>query len=155
MSYSTDINKSLHGREIGLQYPSSGKTGSTFNPTILLGPEAMKLGITTAESTAGILAPYGVSLLTTGSSAVHTLAPPIPGIAKFIYSSGGATAFVKTRNDETLESSRGSTFTTARFVGACVLHLVGLTTARWLINGMGGDSGDSANSPAISLATST
>lgn len=155
MSYNNSINKSLWGREMGFQYPSSGGTGSTHNPTLLVGPEALRAGVTTSVSTAGVMAPYGIQGISTESSGVHTLAPPIPGVEVAIYSSGGATGYVKTRNNETIESSRGSMFTTLVFNAAGMARLIGLTTARWLLSGMGGDSGTSSQAPAIALATST
>ncbi len=155
MSYASYITKSIHGRQLGLRSLSSGQIGSTFPHDLIVGPEAVQQNVTTNESTAGVFRPFGVSVVSTGSSAVHTQAPPIPGVEKTIYSSGGATAYVKSANSETFESSRGSTFTVLKFNGAGVARLVGLTTARWLLTGMGGDSGDSANAPSIALATST
>lgn len=146
MSFSERINKSLHGREIGLEYASSAITGSTHNPTFLNGPEALRQAVTTDETTAGIMAPYGLSLLTTGSSAVHTLAPPIPGIEKMLYSSGGSTGYVKTRNGETIETSAASTNTTLSWTGRGLVTLVGLTTARWLAEDI---------PTTVSLSTST
>lgn len=155
MSYESYITKSLHGRELGLRAMSSVAIGSTFPHNQLVGAEGVQQGVSTSVSTAAVIPPFGVRGVSTASSGVHTLAPPIPGVEVTIYSSGGATAFVKTANNETIESSRGSTFTTMRFVAAGVARLMGLTTARWLGLGMVGDSGDSANSPAITLATST
>lgn len=155
MSYAANITKSIFGRQLGLRQMSSGQIGSTHPHDLLVGAEGVQQNVTTAESTAVVFRPFGVSVITTESSGVHTMAPPIPGVEKTIYSSGGATGYVKTKNSETLESSRGSTFTTMKFNGAGIARLVGLTTARWLLTGMGGDSGDSANAPAIALSTST
>ena len=155
MSYAANITKSLFGRQLGLQQMSSGQIGSSHPHDLLVGPEALRKGISTSVSTAQVVPPFGLRNLSTVSSGVHTLGAPIPGVEVTIYTSGGATEFVKTQNSETLESSRGSSFTVARFVAQSVLHLVGISTARWLIMGMGGDSGDSANGPAITLATST
>src|SRR3990172_4866395 len=114
MSFEARMSASIHGREFGLQRMSSVEMGSTFPGVFLVGSEAIRQNVATADTTAGILRPFGLSVLSTGSSAVHTLGPPIPGIVKTIISSGGATAFVKTRNAETIESSQGSTFTTMR-----------------------------------------
>ena len=155
MSFEARMSASIHGREFGLQRMSSVEMGSTFPGTLLVGAEALRQNVSSAETTALILRPFGLSNLSTVSSGVHTLGPPIPGITKTIVCTGGATEFVKTRNSETLESSRGSTFTVMRFVGYGIAHLIGLTTARWLLSGMAGDSGDSANAPAIALSTTT
>lgn len=154
MSYAAKITKSLFGRQLGLRQMSSAEIGSTHPHDLLVGAEGVQRGVD-AGSTAGNLPPYGITQCATGSSAVQTLAPPIPGVEKTIYSSGGSTCYVKTANSETFESSRGSGFTVAKFNAAAVLELVGLTTARWLIKGGGGDSGTSSQDPAIALSTST
>lgn len=157
MSYAANITKSLFGRQLGIQQLSSGQIGSTHPHDQLVGAEGVRMGVDSTVTTAEVVKPFGINVLSTVSSGVHTMAPPIPGVEVFIYSSGGATAYlqVKTPASETMESSRGSTFTVAKFNALGLLHLVGLTTARWLINGMGGNSGDSANAPAIALSTST
>lgn len=157
MSYAAQITKSLFGRQLGLRQMSSAQIGSSHPHDLLVGAEGVQRGVSTSVSTAEVIPPFGIRLLSTVSSGVHTLAAPIPGVEVTILNPGGATEFVKTQNSETMESSRGSTFTVARFVSSnqAVLHLIGVTTARWAINGMAGDSGDSANGPAITLATST
>lgn len=134
MSFESRMSGSIHGREFGLQRMSSVEMGSSFPGVFLVGSEAIRQNVATADTTAGILRPFGLSVLSTGSSAVHTLGPPIPGIVKTIISSGGATAFVKTRNAETIETTAGSSFTTLRFLNAALVELVGLTTARWFSN---------------------
>ena len=153
MSFEARMTISIHGRDFGLQNMSSVGIGSTFSPRMIVGPEAVRQNVSTGETTAEIFRPYGISVLSTGSSAVHVLAPPIPGVEKTLYSSGGATAFVKTRNDETIESSLGSTFTTLRFVAGVAITLVGLTTARWL--GLNLTSGTSSQGAAVTQTTST
>lgn len=156
MSFESKITESIYGRRLGLQLISSVEMGSTHPSRFLVGAEGVRQNVTTGETTSVVFRPFGVSVITTESSGVHTLAPPIPGVSKLIYSSGGATGYVKTKNaTETIESSRGSTFTTLRFNAGCVVELIGLTTARWLLHGMAGDSGDSANAPAVALSTST
>lgn len=157
MSYAANITKSLFGRQIGLQQMSSASIGSSHPHDQLVGVEGIRKGVDSTVTTAEVVKPYGLNVLSTVSSGVHTMAPPIPGVDAMIYSSGGATAYLQLKNSsvETMESSRGGTFTVAKFNGAGLLHLIGLTTARWLIHGMGGDSGDSANAPAIALSTST
>lgn len=155
MSFESRMTKSIWGREFGLQSLSSVQLGSTFPHNLLVGAEGLRQNVTSNETTGVPLRPFGVSNLSTVSSGVHVLSPPIPGITKTIVCTGGATEFVKSLNAETFESSRGSTFTTLRFVAYGIAEMVGLTTARWLLTGMAGDSGDSANAPAITLSTST
>lgn len=157
MSYAANITKSIFGRQLGIQQLSSATIGSSHGHDMLVGAEGVRKGVQTTVTTAQVVKPFGVSVLSTVSSGVHTMASPYPGAEAFIYSSGGATEYLQLSKSsvETMESSRGSTFTVAKFNAAGLLHLVGLTTARWLINGMGGDSGDSANAPAIALSTST
>lgn len=155
MSYAANITKSLWGRQLGIQQMSSASIGSSHPHDQLVGVEGIRKGVDATVGTGEVVKPFGINGLSTVSSGVHTLAAPIPGVETVVYATGGATEWLKTQNSETLESSRGSTFTVACFNAYGVLELVGLTTARWLIKGMGGDSGDSANAPAIALSTST
>jgi hypothetical protein len=155
MAFRDRIRENLWGRRLGLEVLSSVKTGSTQNVPLdlLVGPEAIRMDVTTAETTSINLKAYGLSNLSTESSGVHTLDPPIPGIPKTIVCTGGATEYVKTRNAETIESSRGSTFTTMKWSAYGVVHLLGLTTARWL--GLNLSSGTSSQASSIALSTST
>jgi hypothetical protein len=138
MAYGDKGLPTLYGRRCGLQPMSttvsgSGRAGS--NPDFLVGVEAVRLGVTTAETTATNLAAYGVSYITSSvSSGVYTLDPPIPGVEKFVhFGTTGATNYVKTANGELFQSSQGSTFSviksTQNVVGT--LRLMGLTTAIW------------------------
>lgn len=138
MSYEALINKSIHGRELGLQYLTSSQSGSTHNPTLLNGPEAMRQNFTTDDSTSDIMRPYGVSVLSTESSGVHTLAPPIPGIEKSLTNTDSATTgYVKTRNGEVIHTSAGSTYTTLKWGGGRgLVRLLGITTAIWQVVGV-------------------
>lgn len=153
MSYAAQITKSIHGRQLGLRQMSSAQIGSTHPHDLLVGAEAVQQNVTTGETTAVVMRPFGVSVITTESSGVHVLAPPIPGVEKTLFSSGGATGYVKTKNDETIETSAGSTWTTLRFVARAAVRLVGLTTARWLALNL--TSGTSSEGQAVTLATST
>ena len=154
MSFESLIRESIWGRRFGLSRLSSAVDGSTRSgKDWLAGPEGTRVNVSTAETTSVELHPFGLSNLSTVSSGVHTLNPPIPGIQKTIVCTGGATEYVKTRNSETLESSAGSTFTTMKWVGYGVAHLVGLTTARWLLHGW--SSGTSSQGQNITLSTST
>lgn len=138
MSYGSNITKSIFGRQLGLQTMStnvsgSGRTGS--QPDFLVGAEQIRMGVSTAETTATNLAAFGVSYITSAaSSGVYTLDPPIPGVQKVLhFGTTGATNYVKTANGETFQSSQGSTFSvlksTQNVIGSLVLF--GLTTAVW------------------------
>jgi len=138
MAFPAQATISVRGRELGIQVMSTSQTGSGRGgvTSFVVGSVAdIRTEVTTAETTSANLRAHGLSPLNTGSSAVMTLDPPIPGILKTLYSSGGATAFVKTANSETLESSAGTTFTVMRFIQGGAVVLRGLTTARWLFFG--------------------
>lgn len=137
-NFAGKIRTSFFGRKVGLQEMSTAESGSgTPGHAYFLAGEVtdIRRDVTNPETTAVNLKAYGLSNLSTGSSAVHVLDPPIPGLIKDIYSSGGSTVYFKTANSETMESSRGSTFTVARFQQIGLVRMIGLTTARWLIGG--------------------
>lgn len=135
-NFSSAINTSLRGRELGIQRLTTSECGGRLPAHFLAGTVIGIRGeVTSAETTSANLLAYGFSQLSTGSSAVHTLDPPIKGVAKTIFSSGASTNFVKTANSETIETSAGSTFTTVRFVGPGTLSLIGVTTARYAVVG--------------------
>lgn len=138
MAYPDKSLPSIFGRRLGLQPMSTTQTGSGRAgsvPDFVVGAEAVRMGVTTAETTATNLAAYGVSYITSSvSSGVYTLDPPIPGVEKVLhFGTTGATNYVKTANGETFQSSQGSTFSviksTQNIVGS--LRLMGLTTAIW------------------------
>jgi hypothetical protein len=145
MSWSSLLNTSILGRRLGLQIATtnvsgSGASGRTVD--LLVGPEELKRGVTTAESTGTNLAAWGVSFVpgtSASSSAVYTLDPPIPGVQKFINfnSTSQGPIYVKTANGETFNSTQGTTFTVLKSTNnqVGVISLMGLTTATWgLIN---------------------
>ena len=137
MAHKDKITTSKHGRRLGLEMKSSADSGGSRGPQeYLVGPEALRVESSTAETTTVNLHPFGISHLNSSSAAssqVYTLDPPIPGVSKIIYNSTDATAYVKTANSETIVSSKGSTNTVlAMPVGGASLHLVGATTAEWL-----------------------
>ena len=71
MSWADKITTTLFGRRFGLQSASSNITGSGRAgnaPDFILGPEDIRVGVTTAETTATNLAAYGVSYLTNTSA---------------------------------------------------------------------------------------
>lgn len=138
MSWASLITNTLFGRRIGLQQlttnvSGSGRSNAPFD--LIVGAEAVRAGVSTAESTATNLAAFGVSLITSASSSgVYTLDPPIPGVMKFLhFNTTGATNYVKTANNETFQSTQGTSATTIRStqnnVGTMIL--TGLTTALW------------------------
>jgi hypothetical protein len=159
MSYGSKILTSIFGRRLGLQRMSSAETGGTRGTNeFLVGPESLRLGATTAETTSTNLQPFGLSVLpgtSAGSSAVYTLDPPIPGVMKFIAgSTDNGPVFVKTANGETISTTLGSSWNTVKissFGGSFLL--VGLTTARWLSLGL--TSGTSSQASGFGITTST
>ena len=156
MAFVSRMTKSLFGRDLGLEHLSSVDSGSTHDEDRiwLVGNVAgIRKDVTTAETTSVPLKAHGLSILSTKSSGVHTLNPPIPGVRKVIASSGSTFAWVITRNGETIESSRGSTFTTMKFTTRGVIELIGYTTARWLALAI--SSGSSSQAASILLSTST
>lgn len=152
MAFKDRLVETVWGRRFGLQKLSSVESGSTDDEVkdFLAGPAGIRVDVTNPETTGVPLKAVGLSVLATASSGVHELNPPIPGIFKTLVSTGGSTAYVKTRNGETIESSRGSTFNTLQFVSAGVALLQGMTTGRWLWM-----SESSGTAPAIVPATST
>lgn len=143
MAYRDLATTSLHGRRVGLQHMFTTQTGGRLNAEFIVGPEAVREGVTTAEATGtGVLA-YGVSFLagtSAASSSVYLLDPPIPGIRKtVVFSSANTPMYLKTKNAETFRTTADSTIATvisSTLTGA-VIELIGLTTALWglLTNG--------------------
>jgi hypothetical protein len=136
MPYGSNIKTSILGRRLGLQEMSSAQTGSgRGSREYLVGPEAFRNLVTTADTTASNLTPDGVSFISSAvSSGVYTLDPPVPGVYKALhFGTTGATNYVKTANGETFQSSQGTTFSviksTQNVVGTLIL--LGLTTAVW------------------------
>ena len=138
MAFPSFITTSLFGRRFGLRALSTVAQGGRLPVDLLVGPEAVQMGVTTAESTGTNMTAYGVSFMpgtSAGSSAVYTLDPPIPGVMKVLNfnSTSQGPIYVKTANGETFNSTQGTTFSviksTNNQVGA--LLLCGLTTATW------------------------
>lgn len=159
MAFSSKILTSIFGRRLGLQRMSSAESGGTRGPQeYLVGPDALRVGATTAETTSTNLQPHGLSVLpgtSAGSSAVYTLDPPIPGVMKVIAgSTDNGPTIVKTANGETISTTAGSSWTTVEIssLGGSFM-LVGLTTARWLSLGL--TSGTSSQASGFILTTST
>lgn len=141
MSWANFITTTLFGRRLGLQTMSTSQSGSAVvgrSADLLVGAEQVKMGVTTAESTATAAPAYGVSFFpgtSAASSAVYSLDPPIPGVMKYLVfnSTSQGPIYVKTANGETIVSTQGTTFSIVKSTGnqVGVLPLVGLTTAIW------------------------
>lgn len=136
MAHGSNITTSIFGRRLGLQNMSTVQTGSGRGAReYMVGPEAFRVGVTTAESTSSNLPPDGVSFLTSSvSSGVYTLDPPVPGVEKVLhFGTSGATVYVKTAGGETFESSLGSSFTVFKSTQNVkgTVRLMGLTTSLW------------------------
>jgi hypothetical protein len=137
MSNNSSIITSIHGRRLGLQAMSSAQTGSIAGrkSEFLVGPDELKVGVTTAETTSTNLKAHGISFLvgtSAGSSSVFTIDPPIPGVRKtVVFTSGSVPVYLKTAGGETFRTSADSTVATvisSTLTGA-VVDLIGLTTA--------------------------
>lgn len=142
MAFENSIITSIFGRRLGLQSMSSAQTGSIAGrkSEFLAGPDALRMGVTTVETTSVNLKAHGLSILSTvSSSAVFTIDPPIPGIEKTIVFNSTATS----ASPIYLRLSTGATITVNTSVGTtlCVfsstvnapvtLRLIGITTAVW------------------------
>ena len=150
MSYnqaSGSMLPSLYGRRIGLMPMTSAQTGTGRTGLgavdFLVGPEDLRRGVTTAETTGVNVPAWGVSFLngtSVGSSSVYVLDPPIPGVRKtIVFSSANTPQYLKTANAETFRTSADSTIATvieSTLTGA-VVEMIGITTAIWglLTNG--------------------
>lgn len=140
MAYRPLISKSLHGRQFGLQSMSTAVTGSARQAPgqevdFLVGPEALREGVTTGESTAINLSAYNVSRVfgtSVASTPVYTMDPPIPGVRKTVYfGSTDSALYVKMSAGVAIAgTSLGTTGATAmRSSGGGAMELMGLTTA--------------------------
>ncbi len=135
MPYNSLILTTVYGRRLGLQNLSTGQTGATKGALeFLVGPEDMRLGVTTNETTATPMNPTGISYLVGTSAAstpVFTLAPPIPGVRKgIVFGSTDSALYVKmTAGVSILGTSLGSSGTAIRSSGGGYVELMGVTTA--------------------------
>jgi hypothetical protein len=158
MAFSSFINKSIFGRSLGLQFLTTALSGGRKYYEYLVGPEAFRSQVSTAETTATNVDPFGVSYLpgtSAGSSAVYTIDPPVPGVSKFIIAStANGPVYLKTKNSEVILSTIGSSHTTvkASSIGGTFM-LIGLTTASW--GAIGITSGTSSQAGSFAVTTST
>lgn len=143
MPYGDRITTSLHGRRLGLQHLSSAESGGARGTEeYLVGPQAFRALATSAETTAANIPPYGVSH-STEAAATILIDPPVPGVMKSL--SLGSSVTAKLVNGAFI-SSAGTTHTVIESSGACVLMLVGLSTAAYQLH---------TNGANLSFATST
>lgn len=159
MAFANKILTSLFGSRVGLQRMTTAESGGSRGAQeYLVGPESLRVGVTTAETTSTNLQPHGVSRLpgtSAASSAVYTIDPPVPGVRKTIMgTTDNGPVYLKTANGETIVTTAGSSFTTVKVssVGG-VFELMALTSGIWL--GLGLTSGTSSNASGFGLTTST
>lgn len=134
MSYGSQILTSIYGRRLGLQAQSTAQSGGSKPFELLVGPEDIRLGVTTNETTAAGLAPYGISYLVGTSAAstpVFTLSPPVPGLRKgIVFGSTNSALYVKAASGcSIIGTSLGSSATAIRSSGGGYVELIGVTTA--------------------------
>ena len=136
MAYADKILPSIYGRRLGLQSMSTNETGGSRGTVeFLVGPEGLRDGVTTGESTGTNLKAWGASRVfgtSAASTPVYTIDPPIPGVSKSIYfASTDSALYVKGASGVSFAgTSFGATGATAiRSAGGGFVHLIGLTTA--------------------------
>lgn len=145
MAFENNIITSVYGRRLGLQRLSTSQSGAIAgrNAEFIAGPDGLRVGVTTAETTATNLRAHGVSFLngtSAASSSVYVIDPPIPGIHKtVVFSSANTPIYLRTANAETFRTTADSTIATvlSSTLTGCTVELIGLTTAMWglLTNG--------------------
>jgi hypothetical protein len=132
------INTSIYGRRLGLQIGSTPQTGSNNGElNFLVGPDAIRLPLSTADSTGTPSIPAGVTVLvgtSVASTPVYQLDPPVAGVKKYVvFSSTDSALYIRTANGEyILGSSIGSSCTTIRSSGGGAVELVGISTSQWV-----------------------
>jgi len=135
MPYGNNILTSIYGRRLGLQAFSTAQSGAAVNAEFLVGPDGLRLGLTTNESTGTAMNPAGVSVLvgtSVASTPVFTLAPPIPGVKKVVvFGSTDSALYAKAASGCAIAgTSLGTTGATAiRSSGGGAIELMGRTTA--------------------------
>lgn len=159
MAFNSKILTSIFGRRLGLQRMTTAESGgSRGSNEFLVGPDAFRSEVSTAETTSTNLKAHGLSRVagtSADSSSVFTLDPPIPGVKKILYfpSTGNTACYVKTANAETIQTTLGSSHTTIKSTIGGMCELVGVSTAVW--SALGITSGTSSNAGGFTLTTST
>ena len=138
MPYGSGVVTSVHGRRLGLQAMATAATGAT-KPTpqeFIVGPEDIRLGVTTSESTGTPMQASGISWLvgtTAASTPIFQIAPPIPGVHKLIYF-GSTDSAIYVRPSVATHAFAGTSLGATgcgaiRSSGGGFVELVGITTA--------------------------
>ena len=136
MSFEDKIRESIWGRRLGIQHLSTVESGgSRGGKDYLVGPEAVRAAVTTTESTSVNIHPFGVSQLSTESSGVHEIDPPVPGVSKVIVNSSDSTSFLYAGSGQNFALASGSSYTHIRFINRTAVQLMGVTTALWAVVG--------------------
>lgn len=135
MAYFNKYVTSLYGRRFGLQRLTTAIAGISKAAELLVGPEAIRMGTSTADTTATNLTAYGVHVISSAiSSGVYTIDPPIPGVQVTLsFQTTGATNYIKTANGETFLSTQGSTFSVLKSTQNCIgnLTLTPISSGVW------------------------
>lgn len=142
-NYGNKITTSLYGRRFGIQMLTTAEHGGIAQMDLLVGPDALRDLVSTAQTTGNAVPAYGVTFLngtSAASSSVYVLDPPVPGVRKTVaFSSANTPMYLKTKNGETFRTTADSTIATviSSTLTGCVVELIGLTTAMWglLTNG--------------------
>lgn len=135
MPYGNKIITSIYGRRLGLQPMSTAETGGPVPLEFLVGPDAMKQGISTAPTTATAESAVGITNLigtSVASTPVFTIAPPIPGVPKTInFGSTDSALYLKMTSGCAISGTSLATTgcTVIRSSGGGAVELIGLTTA--------------------------
>jgi len=155
MAYKDKITTSLRGHRFGLQQLSSSQSGGSRGMLeFLVGPDGFRSEATTADTTGVNLKPFGVHMLTSGTSSVYTLDPPIPGVSVTVMGSTSGPTIIKTANNETVVTTAGSSWTTIEITSlGGSFTLDSATTAVWA--GPGITTGTSSQASGFGLTTST
>jgi len=142
MPYGNSVVTSVHGRRLGLQTMSTSNSGATKTQPqeFIVGPDSLRLGVTTNETTATPMNASGISYLVGTSAAstpVYSIAPPIPGVHKFVYfASTDSAIYVKASvaTHSFSGTSLGATLCGAfASSGGGMVELVGVTTALYAV----------------------
>lgn len=142
MSYADKILPSIWGRRFGLQNMTTVQSGGSRGPAdFLVGPEYLRQGISTADSTSANLTAWGIAILvgtSVASTPVFTLDPPIPGVKKtIVFGSTDSALYLKMASGVSIwGSSLGSSAAALASSGGGSISLMGITTAAYAALGV-------------------
>ena len=141
---------SVFGRRIALQTLTSGESGSTTYtpglsapPEFLIGPDGVRMEVTTDDTTSTKLKAWGISVLATADTtkSVYILDPPIAGVRKIVHfgSSGTATNSIHLQANAGTDNTVG--FNATGGTTMCCIHstqgyqatvsLLGINSTSW------------------------